>query len=518
MGLFEHFPYTNFHELNLDWWIDAMKKLEARVEALERRIESIKQEILTEVDEKLQQFKEQLLQEVQEKLDQVKTELEQLIDNKISDALAPIITRLEKVENDLAKLGQDFETCCAEVRQEINNIKNQLTDIDARLDSIDIDINNINAEISSIKTRISAVESRLDQDEASIDAILTNIGSINTSIGNIQNTISSMQTNINALGDRISTVETTVNGFATDISDLQTKVADNTNDISALQTTVANNASKISNHETRITALENAGSGSGGGDAIYMGTASTQNELIVIRSAIKKHKYSGIYIELTTDNLMRDGYDNIDNYVSDRDLIEITSLSISGIYNSSGLTNVLNFYSANKIQGSYFDYMKLKPHTGNRFSGVFFKRCGIIMSSSDDNIIFDNCIFDGCNINIATASIAYDTGVYFNNCTIDDTIITASTLKTINRIINSSIIGGQDEYQRKNYGSVITGMYIVNSCIEYTVLDNSMVLSSAFIKDNTIRNNTAAYATSSGNALIKETNSQLFIANYTEQS
>ena len=28
MALFENFPYTNLHELNLDWLIDELKKLE----------------------------------------------------------------------------------------------------------------------------------------------------------------------------------------------------------------------------------------------------------------------------------------------------------------------------------------------------------------------------------------------------------------------------------------------------------------------------------------------------------
>lgn len=27
MGLFEHFPYTNFHDLNLDWILNVVKKL-----------------------------------------------------------------------------------------------------------------------------------------------------------------------------------------------------------------------------------------------------------------------------------------------------------------------------------------------------------------------------------------------------------------------------------------------------------------------------------------------------------
>lgn len=38
MGLFEHFPYTNFHELNLDWIIQTMKELEEKVDSIEDRI------------------------------------------------------------------------------------------------------------------------------------------------------------------------------------------------------------------------------------------------------------------------------------------------------------------------------------------------------------------------------------------------------------------------------------------------------------------------------------------------
>jgi hypothetical protein len=28
MGMFDHFPYTNFHELNLDWILQALKEIE----------------------------------------------------------------------------------------------------------------------------------------------------------------------------------------------------------------------------------------------------------------------------------------------------------------------------------------------------------------------------------------------------------------------------------------------------------------------------------------------------------
>lgn len=38
MGLFEQFPYANFHELNLDWILKKIKELDKKVDSIEDRI------------------------------------------------------------------------------------------------------------------------------------------------------------------------------------------------------------------------------------------------------------------------------------------------------------------------------------------------------------------------------------------------------------------------------------------------------------------------------------------------
>ena len=38
MGLFEQFPYANFHELNLDWILNKIKELDEKVDSIEDRI------------------------------------------------------------------------------------------------------------------------------------------------------------------------------------------------------------------------------------------------------------------------------------------------------------------------------------------------------------------------------------------------------------------------------------------------------------------------------------------------
>lgn len=506
MGLFEHFPYSNFHELNLDWWLNAMKQLEARIEALEERIEQLKQEILDEVDKKLAEFKEQLLQEVQEKLDALKEELTALIDTKISEALEPVIQRIEKLETDLEQLRNDFDECCAEVRTKLSEIETEIGIIKVRLDSIDTYISNIATEITTIKEKISTIENRLDDDEQAIDDILSSIDSINTSIGSINNTISTIQTNINSLGDRVSAVETDLSSIHGDITSLGDRVSIVENNVGNLTTIVNQHTTELSDHEDRIQALEDNSGGSGSVSAgIYVGTASNQTELIAIRLAVKKSKYAGIYIELTADNLMRKDYDDIINYVSNEDLVEITSVSIIGIYNRNGTTNTLDFRRGHSISHSYFEYMKIVPHNNYIFVGVHFNNCEIEISSNDIDIIFQNCVFDRCEIRITTASIAYDRGVEFNACQIHDTKITATSLKNINRIINCSISGSENRYSTKSYGSIITNFFVNGVTAQYSVFDNCFCSPISFLVKNTLRNNTEAQCLTTGTNLLLET-------------
>lgn len=513
MGLFEHFPYSNFHELNLDWWLNAMRQLEERIEALEERIEQLKQEILEEVDKKLAEFKEQLLQEVQEKLDALKEELTALIDTKISEALEPVIRRIEKLETDLEQLRNDFDECCEEVRTKLSEIETEIDIINRRLDRIDTDISNITTEITTIKEKISTIENRLDDDEQAIDDILSSIDSINTSIGSINNTIHTIQTNINSLGDRVSAIETDLRGIHVDIASLGDRVSTVENNVGNLTTIVNQHTTELSDHGDRIQALENNSGGSGSASAgIYVGTASNSTELIAIRSAVKKSKYAGVYIKLTADSLMRKDYDDISKYVSNDDLVKITSVSIVGVYNRNGVTNALDFRRGYSISHSYFEYIKILPHSNYIFVGVHFKDCEIEVSSNDTDIIFQNCVFDRCEIRITTASIAYDRGVEFNACQIHDTKITASSIKKINRIINCSVSGSEDRYSSKSYGSIITNFHLNGTVAQYSVFDNCQGSSVTYIMDNTLRNNTYMICLSEGVTLSLESGARRTVA------
>lgn len=57
MGLYENFPYTNVHELNLDWVINKVKTFQAEIDALNDKYENhVKDEVNEYIDEHLSQF------------------------------------------------------------------------------------------------------------------------------------------------------------------------------------------------------------------------------------------------------------------------------------------------------------------------------------------------------------------------------------------------------------------------------------------------------------------------------
>lgn len=77
MGLFEHFPYTNFHELNLDWILRTLRKMDGRLDQMEAYLNDLKipEAVKAQLQEWLQDgtlddiINEGLLQELNDKID-----------------------------------------------------------------------------------------------------------------------------------------------------------------------------------------------------------------------------------------------------------------------------------------------------------------------------------------------------------------------------------------------------------------------------------------------------------------
>lgn len=79
MSAFNHeYPYTDFHELNLDWVIKTIKELNVNLETMEERILAITREFTTElVNERMAKYKAEVDAEI--------AELNRIVDDCIDD-------------------------------------------------------------------------------------------------------------------------------------------------------------------------------------------------------------------------------------------------------------------------------------------------------------------------------------------------------------------------------------------------------------------------------------------------
>jgi hypothetical protein len=99
MGLFEHFPYTNFHDLNLDWIIQALKDLDIKVDTLEERVtEAAKQY----VDGRIADFVSGPMQDMQDQIDGLENEMtafETNVQNQFAEYTSKTDGEIEDFEN-----------------------------------------------------------------------------------------------------------------------------------------------------------------------------------------------------------------------------------------------------------------------------------------------------------------------------------------------------------------------------------------------------------------------------------
>lgn len=200
-------PYTNFHELNMDYWLQKVRELEERVDNIEKRLDSIKdeikEEVLAEVLEEVNILLNEFRTEINNTLNEFKTEVTNLIDIKISTALGPIIERLTNVETKVNEIQTKLDECCKEVKDSIDNIRN--------------DITNINTSISNIETNITNIENDIDEINTKIETIIGDIGEVGPELNGIKQDIADIK-------ERLTTVEGKFPGIESDIDDLDTRV------------------------------------------------------------------------------------------------------------------------------------------------------------------------------------------------------------------------------------------------------------------------------------------------------
>lgn len=116
MGLFEQFPYTNFHELNLDWLLERMKEIAGRMTTVEDTIAELRRE--------MDEFFDDL---------NLQTEVNRKIDEMAEDgSLLAIITPY--LGNELADIRNGLDAFSENIENTVNSVAGRQTVLEARMD------------------------------------------------------------------------------------------------------------------------------------------------------------------------------------------------------------------------------------------------------------------------------------------------------------------------------------------------------------------------------------------------
>lgn len=121
MGLFEQFPYTNFHDLNLDWIIKALKDLDNKVDTIEERITEAAK---VYVDARIKEFVDGPMQDMQNQINALDTEMDTFqanvnkqfanytaaTDKKLADFQSLVNAQIVLLRNDIANAKAEFQT------------------------------------------------------------------------------------------------------------------------------------------------------------------------------------------------------------------------------------------------------------------------------------------------------------------------------------------------------------------------------------------------------------------------
>lgn len=120
MGFFNEYPYTNYHNLNLDWVIGKLKEVESSIVGIKEAIEG---DVRAYVEETLRPYEirlNSLIEEVGSLTDEVSDILAQY-DREIDQFKADVNVAIEKIRRDL-QTSIDAVNALTDTKIENNNI------------------------------------------------------------------------------------------------------------------------------------------------------------------------------------------------------------------------------------------------------------------------------------------------------------------------------------------------------------------------------------------------------------
>lgn len=145
--MFNEYPYTDMHELNLDWCITKLKELN-------RRVDEISEDIAAEVYEMAVQYIDEHLADVIQEFNDLKA--------YVDDELRDMTDTIDGLNQQFLDLAGDFDDLVAEVDRKLLQIQNyidgQIAGVNLRTDSaIAANNNYILGQLSQYLSNIKVV-------------------------------------------------------------------------------------------------------------------------------------------------------------------------------------------------------------------------------------------------------------------------------------------------------------------------------------------------------------------------
>lgn len=168
MGLWEQFPYTNFHELNLQWVLQLLKDLNTRVTTLENV--DIRQLIINELNIMVEDGTfEELFSAMLDEIRRAISELESLVQSNIDDIASLNASQdvqdglISGLRTDMTQAQQDIEALRNAIQildptGEIGDIAERIAAIENALAALTVTVQQHTTQITQILQRLQALE------------------------------------------------------------------------------------------------------------------------------------------------------------------------------------------------------------------------------------------------------------------------------------------------------------------------------------------------------------------------
>lgn len=147
MAIFNNYPYTDFHEMNLDWVLKILKEMDARIDEL-------KDEILREAIEATEEYVDDKLADVLSEFADLKSDF-MVLQSNFNSLNADFIQLRDETQNKLTQLENDIINAVIGINQRtdllLQNMYDQIfSDLSTQLSQIKV-INYFTGESVSVQ-------------------------------------------------------------------------------------------------------------------------------------------------------------------------------------------------------------------------------------------------------------------------------------------------------------------------------------------------------------------------------